>query len=79
MSIMDGPWLNEDGASGRARVKRTMAAELLNTLLGYADQYLVVIMGIVGVAAKMRVHRLDAGFLISVNPDPIVAGGRSGS
>ena len=56
-----------------------MAVEPLDSLQGDADQHFVMIVGIVGVSAEMRVHALDPGFLIAANPDPIVVGRFSGA
>ncbi len=58
--------------AGRAAVQCPAAMELLNALFGEADQVAFMKMRVVGMAFEMRTDRLDAGFGILVQIDPVI-------
>ncbi len=72
--VVDRARLDEDGATGRAGVNRAMAIESLDALLGDAYQHFVVIVRVVGMTAKVRMHALDPRFRITAKVEPVVTG-----
>ncbi|MPN62359.1 hypothetical protein SDC9_210106 [bioreactor metagenome] len=69
---MDRARLNEDGTTGRAGVNGTMATKSLHALLGDAHQHLIVIVRIVGMTTKVRMHAFNPRFWITAKVEPVV-------
>jgi len=56
----------------RAAVQRPATVKLLHALFGEADQVAVMEMRVVGMPFEMRTDRLDAGFGILLQIDPVI-------
>ncbi|MGF6958866.1 hypothetical protein QFZ97_004796 [Paraburkholderia youngii] len=65
VTVVQRAGLDQDRAARHAGVQRPMTLEALHALLRVADQHVVVIVRIVGVAAEMRAQAFDAGFGIA--------------
>jgi len=69
---MDLAGLEQEHLPRRAAVQFPAAVELLDALLGEADQVAFVKVRVVGVAFEMGTDRLDAGLGILLQIDPVM-------
>ncbi len=78
LPVMGLPGLDQDDPAGRAALASAAAEEVLHTVVGDADQPIVMAMQVVGMRGEAGLDRLHAGRLVVHQPDT-VGGGRRDS